>query len=447
MTNPYTHWHHATLPRLLGRDEYLRQLLGDMSAPVKHAVQLVAVPGMGASTLLRYIADPAGLWKNHARRTYLAAHYRQPNRLLCVYVDMRLYTVGVPLTVWLCQTLSRDERLKPFLPAEAACDALPMLPLTDAITALERRDVRVALLLDHLDRPLCDLKRDEAAQLRPLAGQAVIVTVTEQPLMRLNAESAASWLGTSQRPLRLGLCERGEALDLLREPLPKPARAPTTDEAQRLLALTGLAPGLILRGAAEWWAVRERYAHALTTADLFDFLRARLREAFLPNFRRYWQSLNSTERQALEWTVRDKHTLPPSLTASADDLWQMGLLQRNPQTNAFKPFSELWQAYIEERLAESQAEAELRPAAPVVGRGTGFTSRDAALLAFLRARPHQVLTYAEIVRGVWHLNDPEHGLDALRMAVKRLRATLTAENAPEEIINHRGRGYEYRHTG
>lgn len=69
------------------------------------------------------------------------------------------------------------------------------------------------------------------------------------------------------------------------------------------------------------------------------------------------------------------------------------------------------------------------------------------MLEFFRTHPGQVLSYAEIVRAVWQLDTPEDGLDALRMAVNRLRKTLTADSAPEEIINHRQRGYEYRRLG
>lgn len=436
-------WQNNNFPRLIGREAWLKQLLGDISAPVTRAVQVVAAQGMGASALLRYVAHPDGLWKNASHRQFVARPFRQPDRLRCVYVDMKLFTPGRSLAAWLCQTLSTHPALQPYFPAGANCDAIPVLPIVDAIAELERREARVVLLLDHLDRALRDLPHDQATQLRPLAGRAVIVTVTEQPLMRLNPDSAASWLGTSQHTVRLGLCELTEAHDLLRLPVPNPQRAPTSDDMRHLLELTGLAPALILRGAVEWWNVRERYGRALDSQHLFEFLRARLREAFWPDFVRYWKSLRTEETQALEWAVRHPGAPPAYLVAPLDELWLSGLLDRD-RSGTFRPFSQLWQAYIQERMSESQAEAELRPALSPSLRGRGFTSRDAALLAFLRARPNQVLAYHDIVRAVWQLDTPEDGLDALRMAVNRLRKTLAAGNAPDEIVNHRNRGYEYR---
>ncbi len=446
MLNPYLQWQHADPPPLVGRQDMLKDLLRAITATVTHAVQVVAVQGMGSTTLLRYLAHPNGLWKNPTHRHYLTRPFNQPNRLLSVYVDMKLFT-GSSLAAWLCHTLSLHPMLRPFMPAEMASDTLPMVPLVNALVQLEQRDVRVVLLLDHLDRVLKDLPPQEASQLRPLAGRAVIVVATEQPLMRLRPDSVASWLGTSLHTVRLGLLEMAEARDLLRAPVPAKHPPPTADEAKHLLALTGLIPGLIIRGAAEWWDVRERYGRALSNPDLFAFLRARLRDVFGPDFGRYWNKLPVREQTALAQTAQPILTPEPGLISTLDDLWLSGLLQRDPQKNIFKPFSELWQAYILERWQERQIAAETPPPLPSSLRGRSFISRDTALLEFFRARPNQVLDYAEIVRAVWQLDSPENGLDALRMAVKRLRQTLAAKSAPEEIINHRQRGYEYRRLG
>lgn len=436
--NPYYVWLSREPEELIGREGLLRQLVEGISAPRPRSFQIVGFRNLGASSLLTYLHHIHHKAPNSARR-FLHEPYKDSRRFIPVYVDFEPFSGSQSLPAWLWQRLLQNDALQAVRSRLTMDEQRPIAALIDLISAAIDDGLRVVLLLDHFDLALQKLRKEEATQLRPLVGLAAFVTATEEKLVRINQDAASSWFSNLLYAINLEPLKPDEARLLLRQPAPRDSHL---DEMEKyLLPLTGGYPRFVLLGAALWWDLRQRPNYANLQPRVFEEIaRSRLMEAFRADFVRFWNHISPELRDGLRRLVESAN---PALRLSVqDELEYRGLIVRC-RANRYEPFSHLWSDFILQKIQEHEVAAQaatMRSESP-----RQLTRSERELLDYLQAHVGQVCTYADILRDVMQHDDTKENRHILRQVIMRLRTRLREMDfAAGDIINHRGRGYEFR---
>jgi hypothetical protein len=445
MPNPYHKRLSASSAQIIGRRDILWTLLDGISGRTPQSYMLVGLRGMGTTALLRCIA---GLNEQDAENLCreLRLRDRQPAKTLRVYIDFAEFSGEEPVPHWLLYKMAGHELLREFHPPSAEEAQRPVRAMIDILDACRENGLRVALLLDHLDRALAGMDKSVATQLRPLVSKAHVITATEEHPVRSYHEKFSSWFGNQSLEILLGPLEDKAFGERLLDSASPPGAPHQTSMFRQfyswLLPLTGLIPGFILRGAAVWWETRHSRPKAgrPDLADLQDLTKYRLLEMFHGDFHRFWMRCSPEEQSCLLALADPDAPDREEATAARNYLASIGLLAR--RRRVFEPFSSLWGSFLQDKLGETRINAETTRR-----RAIRPSQREQELLDYLRARPGQVCSHAEILRDVQHQADTPPNRHGLAQEVTRLRKVLERSSPGDRLIAHRSRGYEYRASG
>jgi hypothetical protein len=442
--------------RYYGSARWVCLLLEQISAPFPGSLELLGLPGMGKSTLLRYISHPQGALVRHSE--LLAPPFSsEPSALLPIMIQFRLSSSDMHPFVYMYQRFHKEYRGYRSRVSTVAGGTLPVLEevepvqLPDVaaglmgkdIQALARRGVRTALLLDDFDLAVASLTGSETDMLRPWREWTAFVLATERRFDDVNREASGSPFFQTLTTVYMGGLTAEEARRLLSEPAEAAGNPFPADDVEYVQDQAGGHPYLAILGGRSLWDLREQLGLHLMPTPLSTQQRAVLKGRLLAEFRGwfdlYWDRLNAAERQALLAPLTESE---PTLDQYAlfGPLAERGLMRYNSHRGRYEPFSPLFA----EHLLGRQGGARI----PIP---SAFTGLEESLYQYLRDRIDRVCTYEDLWQNVWKRPVPAApgGLDQARrrmqVAVSRLRAKIP-DAAQESIVSVRGQGYRLVRT-
>jgi Transcriptional regulatory protein, C terminal len=446
-----------------GSLEVVRSILETVSqAQTIAPIELCALPGMGKSTLLRYIAHPKGALKKE--KHWLVWPFKdQPNKLFPVLVEFRLKQENMSSFQYLYDRFVReygeyriraqnDEGI--LLPelsirgTKGSEDALSMLK--EQSEELAKEGIRPILLLDDFDLPFKDMKEDQTTRLRPLRDLVALVMAVDQPLHLVNPKAAGSPLFQNAPLRRLDGLSPEEARRLIQEPAYQAKKPFPKEDIELVLRHTSGHPYLIILAGQVLWDMRKKLDlldKALLPPEKHSVFLGHLARDFASSFRRYWRILDTQERVILK-----KLSARP---ASAEDLTRIELqylsnlidfgLVKYVSNGKFAVFSDLFVEFVGQM---SETEEGLLQKSHLDSYTTAYeesthelTGVETKLLGYLRQRADRVCRYEELWENVWNRpiseRDEEQMRRRMQVTVSRLRAKLKGE----DIMSVRDIGY------
>lgn len=432
-----------------GSQAWVDEALLSISGTPTRSMELIGLPGMGKSFLLRYLAHRDGALKKNTNA--LQRPYNEsPDLIFPVLVEFRLLPSNMPPFLYLFMRF-RDEFEKyrklrgvsgRSLPERVGVDEesqLPTAAVEDVLLKLKKVGVRTAFLFDDFHLAFELLSQEQTTRLRPWREAAAFILTTERRLDKVNAEAAGSPFYQMLQVVPFGGLTEEEAKRLLSEPAKDAGWPFSTDDVEFAAAQAYGHPLLLILAGRALWDSRNslKIAKGKRTAVSKDhptMLLGRLKGWFRPTFQMYWEHLESEEQSALSATagvteMSREHEL------SLGFLEQLGLLKFNPKEDRYVPFSPLFAEYIKER-AETIGKAEM---------GTGVSGIEVSLLDYLRQHMDRPTPFDELAREVWReraedVKDEELVRRRVQVAVSRLRKKLQ-KSGSGDIVSVRDKGY------
>lgn len=450
--NPYFQLPQGFDPaRYYGSQEWANQALENASSNPPRSIELIGLPGMGKSTLMRYLAHGEGaLVKN--RNALLPPFQGEPWRMFMVLVEFRLLPTNTTPFVYLHDRFfeafeaykehyARNAKENLQLPTstgsltpESATDAI-----ADALITLKKFDVRVVFLLDDFHLALAQLDYKQTTRLRPWRDRASFVISIERRLVKVNAEAAGSPFFQTLPILPYGGLSEREARHLLHDPAHQAGWPFASDDIDFTLTETGTHPLLLITAGAVLWDLREKLVHKgkkiAIAKEHQNLLLGHFKDRFLSTFQMYTTHLEPSEMRALKAVV-NREDLTEHYPALAY-LERLGIVQLVPDDDfGYRPFSPLFGEFV--KAAES-----VQPAPPQ--QEIVLPGIEGTLLQYLRSNPDKVHSFDELSDNVWGpkaRNDKRKLLERrVQVAISRLRKKLQESDAGD-VINVRGKGYK-----
>jgi hypothetical protein len=444
----------------------VRAVLECISAAIPHSTELAGLPGMGKSTLLRYLAHPEGALAQH--RAWLGGRYAQaPEGIFPICVEFRLCPADMHPFLYLSRRFHEEfaayqQRVAPALlapdfrlpappagPEPASADvAQTVNALEQATEALAEQGVRPVLLLDDFDVAFARLDYEETTRLRPWRDSVAFVLVTEEPLHRVNPLAVGSPFFQVLTPVYMDGLARAEAREMLEDPARRAGHPFPTEDVDAIVPLAGGHPYLLIRAGAALWDLRERLGLLAPpgpplSGEQHAVLRGDLQTGFTRSFELYWARLEVSEQTALETLLHGGAGAPKSSHyASLSSLARKGLVAYDLE-HGYTFFSPLFAEFLRTRPAVAPAPAAPPPPAepPAALDLTGYEGR---LYDYLRLYPGRVCSFDELWDKVWEGPRSAAGQDQIRrrmqVTVSRLRNKLKKATG-EDVVSVRDQGY------
>ena len=436
-SNPFTTFANQIPPALVGREREVQELMEGITEQVPRSFQIAALRTMGATALLRYMSHPEGACTLPQYRRLLE---RLPHklRLRFIYIDcVQFNPKSFEAVSWLLGEIEARARQLDDIPIEEqAAEQTNRFERVYRLLGAAKQSYRLVIILDHFDRLLHCLAREEAVSLRPFVAQASVITSTERALAEINDDAASSLFGGQPAHVTLNELDREGARELLRAAL---QNSPEENEREylRILRITGLRPYYILHGAAVWFEMKTKYK-GLPPKQILELFPDTMLARYRLDFVHFWNHISEREKESLYWLVENNSVqqmgMSQAVRQSLINLMDKGLVNWDRQ---FEPFSQLWRRFIEEK----RAERDITPPP----RREHTRSREEALRQYLQKHPGEICTYEQILDAVWQLEDDRKNRHLLRQSILKLRQLMDDEpNHGDRIVNHRNRGYEYR---
>jgi hypothetical protein len=435
--------------------DWVRQVLKQVGGHRPDSIELIGLPQMGKTTLLRFVASPEGALAEQRFRAILSPPFdREPHRIFFLLVEFKLLPPNKHPFVYLYERFHeeypkyrqrtseqfqrQDWVLKEF---EAGGDVDPstaILKLARYFQMLE--GIRPVFLFDDFDYAFRGIELEEANLLRHWTFWASFILTNTVPLRDANPTSGVSPFYTLMDSIPLKGLTRSEAETLVGDMARSTERPLHPDDVNFVLEQAGGHPALIIRTVKALWSERRR-THLLETDEPLSreyrtHLTLLLRPEFYRFFNLYLTYLDPKEQEVLGKIInrqklddRDRHF--------AGTLVRRGLLVHDAKENVYNPFSSLFADYLAETLASSFEPAKL------VLRGI-----EASLYQYLSRQPNQVCTFEQLLDEVWNHaagspGEKEQQRRRMQVAVSRLRSKLKEARTGEDIINVRDVGYRY----
>jgi hypothetical protein len=428
-----------------GSQYWINFILQWASNDPPRSLELIGLPGMGKSSLLRNVANPKGaLVKN--KESLRSGFRSDPSRMFPLLVEYRLLPTDSHPFIYLFQRFDEEytkyrERLvqdKTDLPTFGKAVEIKKpeqaLSLLDEQTKkLNDHRIRPLFLLDDFDLAFVHLTQIETTRLRPWRDRVSFVLATERRLDRVNAEAAGSPFYQTLPHVYIGGLVDEDARRLVSEPAKKSDWPLHSDDIQWILEQAGNHPYLLIQACSVFWSFRERIK--LTMSDNVQvssqhgqILLGYLKMEFRTTFRLYWENLDPAERDTLRSVASGKELNSGQYGALAS-LEERGLSKYDPNRKAHVPFSPLFREFITNYNTH-----------------TGLSSLEASLYEFLERNADRTCSFEELSQAIWKLpfdgaeEDKELIRRRMQVTVSRLRKKLQ-ESANVDILSIRDQGY------
>lgn len=452
--NPYFQLPQGFDPsRYYGSQVWTDLTLQNASATPPRSIELIGLPGMGKSTLMRYLADPKGALEKN--QTALLSPFDRELYLMCiVLVEFRLLPTGQHPFVYLHDQFFkgyndyRQRHLKelkdlPDLPsstapltADSATDVI-----AEALNTLKRFDVRVVFLLDDFHLAFAELDFAQTTRLRPWRDRAAFVISIERRLLKVNPKAAGSPFFQTLPIIPFGGLTSDEAHYLLKDPASRAAWPFASDDIEFTLAQAGTHPHLLIVAGAVLWDLRKKLGvpkgkKTAISKEHQQLLSGHFKERFFSTFQMYLEHLEPSEKRALTAVV-NREDLKPHYQALAY-LERLGLVQLVPDDQVgYRPFSPLFGEHIKgaETLQPASSQQEI-----------AISGIEGSLYEYLRRNPDKVHSFDDLSDNVWGPTakdgkDRELLERRVQVAISRLRKKLQ-ETGAGDVVNVRGKGYK-----
>lgn len=438
-----------------GSQDWVRQVLDRIGQTTPDSVELIGLPQMGKTTLLRFVASPKGALAEERFRAMLSPPFdRDPHRIFFLLVEFKLLPPGKHPFVYLYERFREDyskyrqRTLEQFQQQDWELPVFEAEGEIDPSTALRKlaryfqmlEGIRPVFLFDDFDYAFRDIELEEANQLRHWTSWASFILTNTVPLSNANPTSGVSPFYTLMYSIPLNGLTRNEAETLVGDMALSTGRPMHPDDVRFILEQAGGHPGLIIRTVKAFWSERRRICLLETDEPLSKEYRTHLTLLLRPEFYRffnlYWTYLDVNEKEVLRKIIR-RQKLSDGDRRFAGTLVNRGLVVHDGRENVHKPFSSLFTDYLSETLAPSSEPAKL-----------DLTGIEASLHQHLRHNPNQVCTFEQLLQEVWsHASstpgEKEQQRRRMQVAISRLRSKLKEAGTGEDIINIRDVGYRY----
>jgi len=448
--NPYSRMRMYFEPEEFYGSRYVVALLLEgISAFPPKPFELTGLPGMGKTTLLRYLAHRQGAFMQ--RREYLQKRFcDSPYRFFPIHVEFRHMPTGMDVLAYLYDRFSEEHRRREDLQLPKSRD-LGENPTQEAIAQSLREDcrdmdrsaIRPVFLLDDFDLPFKKMSLDDASNfgenLRPLRENVAFVITTERRLDEVNPEATAgSPFFTELMPIEFTGLEPDDAERLVREPAEKKGCPFPKEDRDVVLRQAGRIPALLLRGCEVLWELHRTFGlepDAPLPDKYRDVLLGQLRREFRPVFNMYWHRLNDKELTVLTSLARSPEQFTSGELEVLHPQTKRGLVAYNPDHNRYEFFSPLFAEFVRDMADTASA-----------GALPTLTGLETSLYEYLRDHSNGICTFEDLHREIWnHLmgesdEEREQAKRRVQVAISRLRSKLR-ELGGEEIISIRDEGY------
>lgn len=453
--NPYFQLPQGFDPaRYYGSQEWADQTLEFASSNPPRSIELIGLPGMGKSTLMRYLAHPKGaLAKNW--NALLPPFHNEPWLMFMVLVEFRLLPTHKHPWVYLYDRFFEAyESYKEYYQQHtkehlrdlpASTDALTPEIATDVIAdnliTLKKLEVRVVFLLDDFHLALAELDYKLTTRLRPWRDRASFVISIERRLVKVNPEAAGSPFFQTLPIVPYGGLTEPEARHLLHHPAHDAGWQFASDDVDFTLTHAGTHPHLLITAGAVLWDLREKLRvpkgkEIAISKEHQNLLLGHFKDRFLSTFQMYTTHLEPSEIRALRAVV-NREDLTEHYPALAY-LERLGLVQIVPDDEVgYRLFSPLFGEFI--KVAES-----VQPSLPQ--QEIAISGIEGSLFQYLQLNPDKVHSFDELSDKVWgksaaDAKQREKLERRVQVAVSRLRKKLQ-ESGTGDVINVRGKGYK-----
>jgi hypothetical protein len=434
------------------------------SAQTIAPIELLALPGMGKSTLLRYLSHPEGAL--YANREVLLPPFREkPQRLFPVHVEFRLSPSDMHPFLYLYEQLRKEypkykdrvqsevnlnlelpdfkEHSKPKEPDEAV-DLLEQ-----EIKELSERGIRLILLLDDFDLAFKRLDLAQTTRLRPMRDFVAFVMALEQPLHIVNPEAAGSPFFQNTPLIRMGALPLAEAKRFIESPAEEAGKPFSDEQVNVVLKYTGGHPYLTILGGKALWEIRELMAatkerNMAFTTNVLQLLIGQLEEEFRGPFQLYWERLEHNEQDTLKILSADnkQQNLQRIHYKALPILLEIGLVKYT-LNGVYELFSPLFKSFVE-NASETSLDGSARQDALHTIQTLHLSGLEASLYDYLRNNRDRFCTYTELWQSVWQSPTEDLAIEQIRrrlqVTVSRLRSKL--EQTREDIFSVRELGYK-----
>lgn len=452
-----------------GREQILAEIAKVITLlPQPDDRELHGLPGMGKTTLLRYVSSPEFI--ETYTPAFLGVYAKEPYRLFILYVAGWIESVH-PYVLLYREFFRAYQDYFQRMIVEHPNIELPK-PLTGDIDDLDgpnafsllepflRRltlaGVRTAILFDEFDSDLAykRLDADETARLSSWKGYCSLIFATERRLEDVNTNTKGSPLykRLTQTPFRE--LHADEAKLFIAAVLKGQESALPEKDIAYLVEQVGGFPYLLLLAGRALWDLRRRIglnaqAENLGT-PLPDTVKPYLNERLSGEFRRPFELYLDGR--------------PPAHRRLLVDLAHQGQMQNDPEVmdpegsrgmgleeyglvdidagGRMRLFSPLFREFLMTQATQPENE-------PALEIEPNLTELQANLYHVFRNKPDEVLTFEELGQKVWRWpadrqREPTgEEKRKIRIAVSKLRRQLEASETGERITNMRARGYRF----
>lgn len=449
--NPY-----FRLPTVFDPDKYygalgkVHLILEAVSGLYPSSMELFGLPGMGKTTLLRYLAAPHGAFEKQRDKLQLPFK-TEPYRLFPILVEFRsLPTHTHPFTYMYLRFHAEYSGFKSRGPEEFK-KRLPdfgeqLLPDTPemAVEQLETKlrqlvdcGIRPIFLLDDYDLAFEKITVAQTTRLRPWRELLSFIMVTERSLEQVNPDALGSPFFQTLPLMRVGGLSTEEAAKLLTTPAENEKKPFPPEDVQFLLEKVGLHPYLLIVAGKVLWDMREMYGileneKTSLTEDQRLFLVGRLQDEFSRSYQLYRDRLDPSEREALQKLAKKEKNLKDIHYVALASLEQKGLVKYDSQ-NPYILFSPMFETFVI-RSTESHTQEHAR---------LDLTGLEESLYTYLRDHMDRICSFEELWQNVWDQGKDE-SQDQMRRRIQvtasRLRTKLQEANK-ENIVAIRDQGY------
>jgi hypothetical protein len=449
--NPYFRLSLTFNPDLyFGSQEWVDLTLQMVTSRPPRSLELMGLPGMGKSSLLRYLADPRGALIKH-RKALQPPFSSDPTRIFPVLIEFRLLPTDAHPFTYLFGRF--QEELKSYLervkggwstgssiisPAsEPRTPAAAAAAIEDALTVLNGRGVRTVFLFDDFHLAFGLLSHTETNNLRPWRDSAAFIISTERRLDKVNAKAAGSPFFQSLPIVRFGGLGPAEAARLIGKPAEDAGWPFHHDDIEFAVARADGHPYLLIVAGSTLWEARvtlglSKSKKLAVSKEYPQLLTGYFKERFTPTFKMYWENIEPAEQLVLKAAAQtDFAPDNPALVP----LEELGLVKFDRKRERHVPFSELFSEFISD-VAEQ----------PFEKGGSGAKGVETRLHTYLKQNADRVCTFDELSKEIWG----EESLDLetellqqrVQVTISRLRKKLQATGVGK-IVSVRKMGYRF----
>lgn len=351
----------AALPynttRYYGSIHILNATLHAIGDSYPRAIEILGLPGMGKTFLLRHLASPGRL--NEYSDRFQAPYRSQTHLLFPLLVEFTAKPEHTNPTQYLYEryqdayltyygvnkdSFEGDESLKKPDPITSSSTGT-IDALFKEFRELAAHRIRPILFLDDFNLVFNAFKEQEVEQMRRWRDYTTLILCTEERLYNINPKSSTLF-GTFDPQNLKGLLPN-EASRLLQEPTEQVGSPFPENDVKNILTLVGMHPGLLILSGKYLWEFRQQLvlgSDQPLNNQQYNILKERLRAVLLYKLEGYWNRMSDAEKLAAKRLAKENTISSPDMAIYT--LETKGLVNLGEGLR-YRFFSELFSEFVQ----------------------------------------------------------------------------------------------------